>query len=59
MLTELRRLNLPIVENYKLNLTIKEKLFVKPDTSAGSENTFVTNKNNYEKKKRISCSKIL
>ena len=59
MLTELRRLNLPIVENYKLNLNYKGKIIYKPDTSAGSENTFVTNKNNYEKKKRISCSKIL
>ena len=53
MLTKLRRLNLPIVENYKLNLNYKGKIIFKPDTSAGSENTFVLNKNNYEKKKDI------
>lgn len=59
MLMKLRGLNLPIVENYNLNLNYKGKIICKPDTGAGSENTFVTNKNNYEKKKRISCSKIL
>ena len=58
MLTELRRLNLPIVENYKLNLNYKGKIIYKPDTSAGSENTFVTNKNNYEKKKGYLVQKF-
>ena len=53
MLMKLRRLNLPIVENYKLNLNYKGKIIFKPDSSAGSENTLVTNKNNYEKKKDI------
>ena len=53
MLMKLRRLNLPIVENYKLNLNYKGKIIFKTDTSAGSENTFVTSKNNYEKKKDI------
>ena len=43
MLTKLRRLNLPIVENYNMNLNYKGKIICKPDTSAGSENTFVTN----------------
>ena len=58
MLTELRRLNLPIVENYKLNLNYKGKIIFKPDTSAGSENTFVTSKNNYEKKKGYLVQKF-
>ena len=58
MLTKLRRLNLPIVENYKLNLNYKGKIIFKPDTSAGSENTFVTNKNNYEKKKGYLVQKF-
>ena len=58
MLTKLRRLNLPIVENYKLNLNYKGKIIYKPDTSAGSENTFVTNKNNYEKKKGYLVQKF-
>ena len=53
MLTKLRKLNLPIVENYNMNLNYKGKIICKPDTSAGSENTFVINKNNYEKKKDI------
>ena len=58
MLMKLRRLNLPIVENYKLNLNYKGKIIFKPDTSAGSENTFVTNKNNYEKKKGYLVQKF-
>ena len=58
MLTKLRRLNLPIVENYELNLNYKGKIIFKPDTSAGSENTFVTNKNNYEKKKGYLVQKF-
>ena len=58
MLMELRRLNLPIVENYKLNLNYKGKIIFKPDTSAGSEDTFVTNKNNYEKKKGYLVQKF-
>ena len=58
MLMKLRRLNLPIVENYKLNLNYKGKIIYKPDTSAGSENTFVTNKNNYEKKKGYLVQKF-
>ena len=58
MLIKLRRLNLPIVENYKLNLNYKGKIIFKPDTSAGSENTFVTNKNNYEKKKGYLVQKF-
>ena len=58
MLMKLRRLNLPIVENYKLNLNYKGKIIYKPDTSAGSENTFVTNKNNYEKKKGYLIQKF-
>ena len=58
MLTKLRRLNLPIVENYKLNLNYKGKIIFKPDTSAGSENTFVTSKNNYEKKKGFLVQKF-
>ena len=53
MLMKLRRLNLPIVENYNLDLNYKGKIICKPDTSAGSENTFVTNNKNYEKKKDI------
>ena len=58
MLMKLRRLNLPIVENYKLNLNYKGKIIFKPDTSAGSENTFVSNKNNYEKKKGYLVQKF-
>ena len=58
MLMKLRRLNLPIVENYKLNLNYKGKIIFKPDTSAGSENTFVTNKNNYKKKKGYLVQKF-
>ena len=58
MLMKLRRLNLPIVENYKLNLNYKGKIIFKPDSSAGSENTFVTNKNNYEKKKGYLVQKF-
>ena len=58
MLMKLRRLNLPIVENYKLNLNYKGKIIFKPDTSAGSENTFVTNKNNYKKKKGYLVKKF-
>ena len=58
MLTKLRRLNLPIVENYKLNLNYKGKIIFKPDTSAGSENTFVTSKNNYEEKKGFLVQKF-
>ena len=58
MLTKLRRLNLPIVENYKLNLNYKGKIIFKPDTSAGSENTFVTNKDNYKKKKGYLVQKF-
>ena len=58
MLMKLRRLNLPIVENYNLNLNYKGKIICKPDTSAGSENTFVTNKNNYEKKKGYLVQKF-
>ena len=58
MLMKLRRLNLPIVENYKLNLNYKGKIIFKPDTSAGSENTFVTNNNNYEKKKGYLVQKF-
>ena len=58
MLMKLRRLNLPIVENYKLNLNYKGRIIFKPDTSAGSENTFVTNKNNYEKKKGYLVQKF-
>ena len=58
MLMKLRRLNLPIVENYKLNLNYKGKIIYKPDTSAGSENTFVTNKNNFEKKKGYLIQKF-
>ena len=58
MLMKLRRLNLPIVENYNLNLNYKGKIIFKPDTSAGSENTFVTNKNNYEKKKGYLVQKF-
>lgn len=58
MLMKLRRLNLPIVENYNLNLNYKGKIIYKPDTSAGSENTFVTNKNNYEKKKGYLVQKF-
>ena len=58
MLMKLRRLNLPIVENYKLNLNYKGKIIFKPDTSAGSENTFVLNKNNYEKKKGYLVQKF-
>ena len=55
---KLKRLNLPIVENYNLNLNYKGKIICKPDTSAGSENTFVTNKNNYEKKKGYLVQKF-
>jgi len=58
MLMKLRRLNLPIVENYNLNLNYKGKIICKPDTSAGSENTFVINKNNYEKKKGYLVQKF-
>ena len=58
MLMKLRRLNLPIVENYKLNLNYKGKIIFKPDTSAGSENTFVTNKDNYKKKKGYLVQKF-
>ena len=58
MLMKLRRLNLPIVENYKLNLNYKGKIIFKPDTSAGSENTFVTNKDNYKKKKGYIVQKF-
>ena len=58
MLMKFRRLNLPTVENYKLNLNYKGKIIFKPDTSAGSENTFVTNKNNYEKKKGYLVQKF-
>ena len=58
MLMQLRRLNLPIVENYNLNLNYKGKIICKPDTSAGSENTFVINKNNYEKKKGYLVQKF-
>ena len=58
MLMKLRRLNLPIVENYNLNLNYKGKIICKPDTSAGSANTFVTNKNNYEKKKGYLVQKF-
>jgi len=54
----LKRLNLPIVENYKLNLNYKGKIIFKPDTGAGSENTFVTNKNNYENKKGYLVQKF-
>ena len=57
-LIKLRRLNLPIVENYKLNLNYKGKIICKPDSSAGSENTFVTKKNNYEKKKGYLVQKF-
>jgi len=57
-LTKLRRLNLPIVENYELNLNYKGKIIFKPDSSAGSENTFVTNNNNYEKKKGYLVQKF-
>ena len=58
MLMKLRGLSLPIVENYKLNLNYKGKIIFKPDTSAGSEDTFVTNKNNYEKKKGYLVQKF-
>ena len=58
MLMKLKRLNLPIVENYKLNLRYKGRIIFKPDTSAGSENIFVTNKNNYEKKKGYLVQKF-
>ena len=58
MLMRLKRLDLPIVENYNLNLNYKGKIIFKPDTSAGSENTFVTNKNNYEKKKGYLVQKF-
>ena len=58
MLTRLKRLDLPIVENYKLNLNYKGKIIFKPDTGAGSENTFVTNKNNYENKKGYLVQKF-
>ena len=58
MLMKLKRLNLPIVENYKLNLNYKGKIIFKPDTGAGSENTFVTNKNNYENKKGYLVQKF-
>ena len=58
MLMKLRRLNLPIVENYKLNLNYKGKIIFMPDSSAGSENTLVTNKNNYEKKKGYLVQKF-
>ena len=58
MLIKLGRLNLPIVENYKLNLNYKGKIIFKPDSSAGSENTLVTNKNNYEKKKGYLVQKF-
>ena len=58
MLMKLRRLNLPIVENYKLNLNYKGKIIFKPDTSAGSEKTFVTNKKNYKKKKGYLVQKF-
>ena len=58
MLMRLKKLNFPIVENYKLNLNYKGKIIFKPDTSAGSENTFVLNKNNYEKKKGYLVQKF-
>ena len=58
MLMRLKRLDLPIVENYKLNLNYNGKIIFKPDTGAGSENTFVTNKNNYENKKGYLVQKF-
>ena len=58
MLMKLKKLNFPIVENYKLNFNYNGKIVCKPDTSAGSENTFVTNVNNYKKKKGYLVQKF-
>ena len=58
MLMKLKKLNFPIVENYKLNFNYKGKIICKPDISAGSENTFVINKNNYKKKKGYVVQKF-
>ena len=58
MLMKLKKLNFPIVESYESTLDYKGKIVFKPDSSAGSENTFVINNNDYEKKKGYVVQKF-
>ena len=58
MFTKLKKLNFPIVENYESTLDYEGKIVFKPDFSAGSENTFVINKNDYEKKRGYVVQKF-
>ena len=58
MLMKLKKFNFPIVENYESNFNYKGKIIFKPDSSTGSENTFVINNNDYEKKKGYVVQKF-
>ena len=58
MQMKLKKFNFPIVENYVSNLDYKGKIVFKPDSSAGSENTFIINMNNYKKRKGYVVQKF-